>query len=209
MPPDDATHLVTRLDQLAELFGEVGEGSIKKEVGFIHAHYRALIEASPFAVLATVGPEGLDASPRGDPPGFVVVEDEKTLLVPERRGNNRIDSLRNIVQDPRVALIFLIPGVGETLRVNGRASISIAPDLLQRFEMQGKPPNCVLRIAVDTVFFQCARAIQRSRLWQPDAIQARGSLPSAGTMLSALTHASIDADTYDRELPERQRRTLY
>ncbi len=209
MPPDDATHLVTRLDQLAALFGEVGEGSIKKEVGVVHAHYRALIEASPFAVLATVGPGGLDASPRGDPPGFVVVEDEKTLLMPERRGNNRIDSLRNIVQDPRVALIFLIPGVGETLRVNGRASISIAPDLLQRFEMQGKPPNCVLRIAVDTVFFQCARAIQRSRLWQPDAIQARGSLPSAGTMLSALTHASIDADTYDRELPERQRRTLY
>jgi len=209
MPSDDAAHLVTRLDQLAELFGEVGEGSVKKEVGFIHPHYRTLIEASPFAVLATVGPDGLDASPRGDPPGFVVVEDEKTLLVPERRGNNRVDSLRNIVQDPRVALIFLIPGVGETLRVNGRASISIEPGLLQRFEMQGKPPSCVLRIAVDAVFFQCARAIQRSRLWDAASVRERSSLPSTGTILSALTQASIDADTYDRELPERQRRTLY
>lgn len=209
MPTDDDPHLITRPEQLAALFGEVGEASAKKEVPFIHPHYRALIEASPFAVLATVGPEGLDATPRGDPPGFVVVEDDKTLLLPERRGNNRVDSLRNIVRDPRVALIFLIPGVGETLRVNGRASISVAPELLGRFFMQGKPPACVLRIAVETVFFQCARAIQRSRLWHPDSIRARDSLPSPGTILSALTEAAIDADAYDRELPERQRRTLY
>lgn len=106
-------HLISTPEQLAQLYGEVGEASIKKEVSFVHPHYRALIEASPFAVLATCGPGGLDASPRGDRPGFVVVQDEKTLLLPDRRGNNRIDSLRNLIADPRVALLFLIPGVGE------------------------------------------------------------------------------------------------
>ena len=131
-------YVISTPEQLAQLFGEVGEASIQKEVSFVHPHYRALIEASPFAVLATSGPDGLDASPRGDPPGFVVVQDEKTLLLPERRGNNRVDSLRNILVDPRVALLFLIPGVGETLRVNGRASITTAPPLLDRFSTLDK-----------------------------------------------------------------------
>lgn len=201
------SHAVTTLDQLASLFGEVAEASRKKEVSFVHPHYRALIEASPFAVLATAGPDGLDASPRGDPPGFVVVQDDTTLLVPERRGNNRVDSLRNILADPRVALLFLIPGVGETLRVNGRATISIAPELLAGFAVQGQTPKCVLVVKVDTVFFQCARAIQRSGLWQAPA--GRGTVPTAGAMLSALTHAAIDGEAYDRELPARQRATLY
>jgi PPOX class probable FMN-dependent enzyme len=209
MPTTEDPHLISTPDQLDVIFGAVGEASIKKEVDYIHPHYRTLIEASPLAILATCAPEGLDVSPRGDPPGFVVVQDSKTLLMPERRGNNRVDSLRNIVRDPRVALIFLIPGIGETLRVNGKASISVAPDLLERFAMEGKPPKCVLRIQVDTVFFQCARAIHRSRLWQPESIRSRDSLPSTGTMLSALTEAAIDAQTYDRELPERQRSTLY
>jgi hypothetical protein len=130
---------------------------LKKEVCYLHPLYQAWIAASPFALLATVGPTGLDVSPPGDPPGFVAVEDAHTLLLPERRGNNRIDSLRNIVLDPRVALLFLIPGVGETLRVNGRASITTAPDVLVRFVMDGKLPKCVVAVAVDSVFFQCSR----------------------------------------------------
>ncbi|MCJ0761936.1 pyridoxamine 5'-phosphate oxidase family protein [Variovorax terrae] len=202
-------HLISTPEQLASLFGEVGEASLKKEVSFVHPHYRALIEASPFAVLATSGPDGLDASPRGDPPGFVVVQDAHTLLLPERRGNNRVDSLRNLLADPRMALLFLIPGVGETLRVNGRASISTDPALLQRFAVGGSLPKCVLVIRVETVFFQCARAIQRSRLWQPVPPDARPGVPSPGTMLAALTEAGIDGETYDRELPARQRATLY
>jgi uncharacterized protein len=205
-PPSDT---IATLEQLATLFGEPGETSLKKEVPFVHAHYRKLIEASPFLVLATSGPDGLDASPRGDPAGFVVVEDEKTLLLPERRGNNRIDSLRNIVGDPRVGLLFLIPGLGETLRVNGRATISVAPDLLARFPMQGQLPKCVLVVKVDTIFFQCARAIQRSGLWQPPPADIKATLPSAGQILSALSGASIDGEKYDRELPARQRATLY
>ena len=171
--------------------------------------YRALIEASPFAILATVGPGGLDASPRGDPPGFVAVENEKTLLLPERRGNNRIDSLRNIVVDPRVALLFLIPGVGETLRVNGRASISTEPALLQRFVMAGQLPKCVLVIEVDAAYFQCARALQRSKLWHPGAPGTLRSVPSPGSMLAALSDSAIDGEQYDRDLSERQRSTLY
>lgn len=198
------THTVTTQQELALLFGSVGAASLQKEVPTVHPCYRALIEASPFFVLATSGPDGLDASPRGDAPGFVVVEDERTLLIPDRRGNNRIDSLRNLVADPRVALLFLIPGRAETLRVNGRASIVLDPDLLERFEVDGKRPNCVLAVEVETVFFQCGRAILRSHLW--DAAPVAG-LPSPGQMLAAL--ADIDGDAYDRDLPERQRSSLY
>src|SRR5690606_2509557 len=119
--------------QLDALFGPVAEPSLKKEIDCVHPLYAKMIEASPFVIVATSGPDGLDASPRGDPAGFVAVEDERTLLLPERRGNNRVDSLRNLVADPRIALLFLIPGVGEMLRVNGRARISVDPALLARF----------------------------------------------------------------------------
>jgi PPOX class probable FMN-dependent enzyme len=203
-----ADHFISRLADLEALFGDLSPASIHNEIGFVHPHYRAWIEASPFAVLATCGPGGLDASPRGDPPGFVVVEDEKTLLIPERRGNNRIDSLRNIVADPRVALLFLIPGLGETLRVNGSARISVAPALLERLAMDGKPPKCVLVMTVETVYFQCARAVQRSQLWNPRTVRDRGSLPTPGQILSTLTAGGFDGVTYDRELPARQKETL-
>src|SRR5690348_5030281 len=122
--------LLTDATALRELYGEPSVGAIAKEVDYVHPHYRAMIEASPFMVMATSGPEGLDVSPRGDPAGFVVVEDEHTLLIPDRRGNNRADSLNNLIADSRIALLFLIPGVGETLRVNGRAEISVDPALL-------------------------------------------------------------------------------
>jgi uncharacterized protein len=202
-------HAIETLAQLEALFGQPGEASLKKEVPYLHPAYRALIEASPFAVLSTIGPGGLDASPRGDPPGFVVVKDEKTLLMPERRGNNRIDSLRNIVADPRVGLLFLIPGVGETLRVNGSARITVEPQLLARLAMEGKPPQCVIEVRVETVFFQCDRAIQRSRLWEPVPADAKRTVPTPGAILSALTEAQFDGETYDRELPARQKATLY
>ncbi|PBI92769.1 Pyridoxamine 5'-phosphate oxidase [Variovorax boronicumulans] len=200
---------IDTVTQLEALFGQPGEASLKKEVPYLHPSYQALIAASPFAVLATTGPGGLDASPRGDAPGFVAVQDDKTLLLPERRGNNRIDSLRNIVTEPRVALLFLIPGVGETLRVNGRARISVAPELLARFAVEGRAPQCVIEIAVETVFFQCARAIQRSKLWAPVPEDAPRTVPTPGAILSALTDAAFDGATYDRELPARQQATLY
>ncbi|MFM2067202.1 MAG: hypothetical protein RLZZ584_2111 [Pseudomonadota bacterium] len=209
MPSATPPHTVTSLEQLAALVGQVGEASLKKEVSYLHPHYQALIAASPFVVLATSGPQGLDASPRGDPPGFVQVHDERTLLLPERRGNNRIDSLRNLLTDPRVALLFLIPGVGETLRVNGRARISTDPALLQRCAMAGQPPRCVLVIDVETVYFQCARALLRSQLWAGLAPEACPVVPTPGAILAALSDQGIDGAAYDQALPERQRGSLY
>ena len=202
-------HDVTTLDALQALFGPVAEPSVRKEVPYVHPHYRAMIAASPFALLATGGPHGLDVSPRGDAPGFVHVEDERTLLLPERRGNNRIDSLRNLLGDPRVALLFLIPGIGETLRVNGTATISVDPALLARCAVGDRPPRCVLVARVETAFFQCARAIVRSRLWEPAAADVRARVPTPGAILEALTGAGIDGAAYDRALPARQRDTLY
>ena len=187
-------YCVSTTEQLNGLFDPIGEASLTKELSYIHPHYQAFIEASPFAVLASGGTDGLDISPRGDAPGFVVVHDIHTLLLPERRGNNRIDSLRNILVDPHIALLFLIPDVGETLRVNGQASISIEPALLQQFSMDGKLPKCVLIIKVENVFFQCARAIKRAKLWQPSADNSKPKLPSAGTILEALSNTKIDGE---------------
>lgn len=196
-------------EALLALYGTPAEASVRKEVPTLHPAYQAMIAASPFMVLATAGPGGLDASPRGDPAGFVQVQDERTLLIPERRGNNRIDSLRNLLDDPRVGLLFLIPGRGETLRVNGRARILSTPALLDRFRVQGALPRCVIEVTVETVFFQCARAILRSRLWDASAHAASGTVPTPGDILAQLTGAAIGGAAYDRELPERQRSTLY
>ena len=203
-------HSITSLAALEAIYDQSpAEASILKETDRVVPVYRALIEASPFAALATRGSEGLDCSPRGDGPGFVRVRDEKTLLLPDRRGNNRIDSLRNIVLDPQVALLFLIPGLGETLRVNGRAVISTDPALLESFSVDGKAPRSVLVIMVEAVYFQCARAVVRSDLWNPQKHVARSSLPSAGQILAALSRNGFDGEAYDRGLPERQRTTLY
>ena len=209
MTPIPEEHRITDVATLERLYGAPSGAAVEKELDYIHPHYRRLIEASPFVVLATAGPDGLDTSPRGDPKGFVAVEDEKTVLIPDRRGNNRIDSLRNIITDSRVALLFLIPGVGETLRVNGRAIISTAPALLERFAMDGRLPRSVIVVSVDTVFFQCSRAIWRSKLWDPAQQIERGSLPSLGTIVSDVSQARIKADQYDAGLYERLKASLY
>jgi len=201
-------HYVNTTATLEALFDRVGEASIRKEVPTLHPSYKAWIEQSPFAVLATNGPGGLDASPRGDPAPLVRMQADSVILLPERRGNNRIDSLRNILHDPHVALIFFVPGVRETLRVNGTARICIDPMLLAEFAMQGQPPKCVLEIKVQAVFFQCGRALLRSSLWSTDHT-ARAAAPSAGQMLSALTNDAIDGKAYDQELPRRQAASLY
>lgn len=186
-----------------------GETSLAKVADHVHPLYRPWIEASPFVVLATLGPQGLDTSPRGDAPGFVTIVDDKTLLLPDRRGNQRIDSLRNLVADPRLALLFLIPGQGEALRVNGTGRISAHPDLRAHFAVDGKVPDSVLVVTVASVFFQCARAIKRSGLWNPARHVAAGSLPSPGAILQALSRTGIDGVAYDAALQARQALTLY
>lgn len=201
--------IVTTIAELEAIYGLPMETSTVKEVDRITPHYRALIEASPFLVLATSGPEGLDCSPRGDLPGFVRIQDDKTLVMPDRRGNNRVDSLRNIVRDPRVALLFLIPGAGNALRVNGRAHLSTDSDLLASFAVDEKSPRCAIVMTVDAVYFQCARAIIRSELWNPEKRTYANSLPSAGEILAALSENRVGGEEYDRNWCDRAKQTLW
>ena len=201
--------ILSSLPELEALYGAPAEASLAKEVDYVTPEYRAFIDASPFVSLATAGPEGLDCSPRGDLPGFVRVHDAKTLMLPDRRGNNRIDSLRNVIRDPRVALLFLVPGSGNTLRINGRATISVEPALLASFVVDGKAPRSVLVVAVETVYFQCARAIMRSELWNPQRHAAAGALPTPGKILAALTGNRVGGEAYDRAWPERAKQSMW
>ncbi len=202
-------HVVTTLDQLEALYDKPFGPSLVKEIDHVNAHYRAFIEAAPFFAMATCGADGLDCSPRGDPPGFVRVRDEKTLLIPDRRGNNRIDSLRNLLDDPRVSLLFLIPGCGETIRVVGHAAISTDPALCRSFTIDGKAPRCVVVVTVERVYYQCAKAIVRSKLWDPATRIERESLPTPGTILAGITKGAMGGPEHDRTAPERLKATIY
>jgi PPOX class probable FMN-dependent enzyme len=203
-------HEITTVEALEALYQPLPvPASTVKVTDHITPHYAALIQASPFVALATVGPEGLDCSPRGDLPGFVRIADPRTLILPDRRGNNRIDSLRNVVRDPRVALLFLIPGSGTTFRVNGRAVLSVDPELLQSFAVDDKPPRTAMVITVVEAYFQCARAIVRSGLWKPESQVDPKSLPTPGAMLAAVTAGEVGGETYDREWPGRAAKTMW
>jgi PPOX class probable FMN-dependent enzyme len=201
--------IIATVEELEAIYGQPNDASTVKVADKVTSQYRALIGKSPFAALATCGPEGLDCSPRGDLAGFVRVHDEKTLMMPDRRGNNRIDSLRNIVRDPRVALLFLIPGAGSTLRVNGRARVSVDAELLASFRMEGKAPRTVVVMNVDEIYFQCARAIVRSELWNPARHVDPKSLPTPGQILADMSQNLVGGEEYDRAWPERARQSLW
>lgn len=200
--------IIETVDALRAIYNDPSEASLIKVTQALTPDYRRMIEASPFVALATVGPEGLDCSPRGDLGGVVRIQDDTTLLLPDWRGNNRVDSLINIVRDPRVALMFLVPGSTTTMRVNGRAVVSIDPPLLKSFEMDGKHPRSVTVVSIVEVYFQCARALIRSELWNPEKFVDPASLPTPGTLLKA-AKADFDRDTYDREWPERAAKTMW
>ena len=202
-------YAIATLAALERLYDRPSERVLLKQIDRLDQPCRAFIAASPFLILATSGSKGGDCSPRGDRPGFVEVEDERTLLLPDRRGNNRIDSLRNIVENPEVALIFLIPGIEQTLRVNGRAEITVDPALLARFAVDGKTPKSVVRIAVDEAFVQCPRALLRAELWNPARFAADGKVPSMGTMLASATKGRVDAAQYDAVDGPKSRQVLY
>ena len=205
---DGDPYRVGSIEALYALYDAPGETSLRKEADHLTPAYARMLAAAPFCALGTIGPGGLDVSPRGDGPGFVAVLDPRTLALPDRRGNNRLDSLRNVVADPRVALLFLLPGVAECLRINGRAHVTADPALLERFVVEGKRPATALRIAIDTVYFQCARAIVRAQLWDPERHVDRAALPTAGEMTKD-AYAAFDAEAYDAALPARQAATLY
>jgi uncharacterized protein len=199
---------ITSIAQLEALYGETNPASLRKEVPHLTPAYQRLMAASPFCAIATSGPGGLDCSPRGDPAGFMRVIDERTVAFADRRGNNRLDTLRNLVLDPRIAVLFLIPGVNETLRINGTAILSTGHALLQSFAVDGTPPKSVVIVSIGSVYFQCARALVRSQLWDASHHVARATLPTAGQMTKA-ADASFDAESYDAALPARQLATLY
>jgi len=202
--------IVTTIEELEALYTPApAAASTVKVAHRMTPHYRRLVEASPFAALATVGPEGIDCSPRGDQPGFVRIHDDQTLMMPDRRGNNRIDSLRNIVRDPRVAFLFLLPGSGTTFRANGRAHISIDPDLLESFAVEGKAPRSVIVLEIDELYFQCARAVVRSQLWNPERHIDPKSLPTPGEILASMTAGEVGGEGYDRAWPERAKATMW
>lgn len=199
---------IESLEDLHSHYGVAGEASTIKEIGFLSGHYCSIVEASSFCALSTCGPEGLDCSPRGDEGNVVRIEDEKTLLMPDRRGNNRIDSLRNIVRDPRVSLMFMIPGWNNVLRINGKAGISVDPDLLASFEVEGHLPRSVVVITIESVYFQCARAIMRAGLWQKENLIENGSLPSPGMIMQEIKQG-FDGETYDAEWPGRAAKSMW
>jgi uncharacterized protein len=202
--------IITSVEQLEALYTPAPVAASTVKVAHrMTPQYRRLIEASPFAALATIGPEGVDCSPRGDQPGFVRIHDDQTLMMPDRRGNNRIDSLRNIVRDPRVAFLFLLPGSGTTFRANGRAHLSIDPDLLDSFEVEGKAPRSVIVMQIDELYFQCARAIVRSELWNPAKHLDPKSLPTPGEILASMTDNQVGGDAYDKAWPERAKQTMW
>lgn len=200
--------IVTTEAELDEIYGPPLAVSISKELDHISAHYRAYIEKSPFVVIASSGPGGLDCTPRGDPAGFARVVDEHTVLIPDRRGNNRIDTLRNLVHDPRISLLFLIPGIGLTLRLNGQAAISTNLEMRQSFAMQSKLPATVITVTAERVYTQCPKALVRSKLWDASAHISRGELPSSGEMLQAIED-SFDGAGWDAQYGEMLQKTIY
>ncbi|MFN3363273.1 MAG: pyridoxamine 5'-phosphate oxidase family protein [Allorhizobium sp.] len=200
--------VITTIEDLKAIYGEVGDASTAKVTAFLTSAYRTMIERSPFVALATVGPEGLDCSPRGDRGAVVRIEDDRTITLPDWRGNNRIDSLVNIVRDPRVALMFLIPGSNSVMRINGRAVVSAAPELIESFVMDGHHPRSVVVVTIDEAYFQCARAVMRAELWNVERQVAANDLPTPGEMLKAAKQ-DFDRETYDREWPERAAKTMW
>ena len=169
-------------EALRALYGTPSERAIRKQLAHLDKHCRHFIERSPFLVISSMGPNGADISPRGDPPGFVAVLDEKRLLIPDRAGNNRIDSLENILADPRVGLLFFLPGVDETLRINGRARIVVGAEV-EAMALNGKAPRTALLVEVEEVFLQCAKALLRSKLWTGEHAAPKGTFPSISRMI--------------------------
>jgi PPOX class probable FMN-dependent enzyme len=197
---------ITTIEQLEAVY-PWNEAMQRKVTQSVTALQRRYIEESPFVVVATVGPEGVDASPRGDPAGFVRVVDERTLMIPDRRGNNRVDTLRNIVRDGRIALLFLVPGIGVTLRVNGTARLLTCPALRESFAHDDKVPASVIEIDVTEVYTQCPKALIRSSLWTAEH-RTHDDLPTVGQIMEDIVEG-FDGARYDEGYPEHMARTIY
>ncbi len=203
----DSIRTITSEAELREIIGSPAELIVAKIADRLNQLTRQFIERSPFLCVATASPDGgLDVSPRGDPAGFVQILDERTLVLPERPGNRLADTLTNLLGDPRIALLFLIPGVGDTFRVNGRGVITDDPELLAPCTVEGKPPRLGILVSIEEAYTQCPKALIRSELWNPERHIDRSELPSSGKILRSLTDPEFDADEYDRERKQRYTR---
>jgi hypothetical protein len=208
----DTRYLVRDVTELAALYNPARERSVRKQIDHLDGYCRAFIAASPLVIIGTQGqgPAGAaDTSPRGDVAGFVKVVDDHTLLIPDRPGNNRLDNLRNLIHNPAMGLLFIVPGISETFRVNGEAVISRDPALLEIFAVQGKLPRTVLVVTVKEAYMHCSKALLRADLWNPAKFVPPGVLPSFGTILAAHTGGFVDAKTLDEENRTRTPQMLY
>jgi PPOX class probable FMN-dependent enzyme len=205
----DPNYVIREVAELSELYGPALERSLRKQIDRLDEYCRQFVAASPMVIVGTQSGGASDNSPRGDVPGFVKVADDHTLLIPDRRGNNRLDTLQNIARNPAIGLLFLIPGVLETFRVNGDAVISRDPALTEQFAMQGKLPRTVIVVTVKEAYIHCSRALVRADLWNPARHVAPNTVPSMGTMLARHTCGFVDAQTFDDEARVRVPVTLY
>ncbi len=201
--------IIRTVEELDALYDVPVSTSIIKEIDHLTPLHREYVEASPFVLIASSGPGGLDCSPRGDPAGFVRVVDERTLMIPDRRGNNRLDTIRNLVLDPRIALLFLVPGIGMTLRVNGTAVVSTDDELRESFAFQGKIPTTVVIVTTEAVYTQCPKALIRSNLWDPALHRDASELPTSGQIMEHITAGQFDGAAHDAAYPQRVRETIY
>lgn len=201
--------LITTVGQLQALYRQPHDLVLRKQIDHVDAAARSFIAASPFVVLATAHADGADASPRGGPPGFVAVLDEHRLAFGDLSGNNRLDSLTNLLAQPRVGLLFLVPGVDETLRVNGRAALTTNPEVLAATALDGRTPRTAVVIDVEECFIHCAKAFRRSRLWDPQAWLEAADRPSAACALRDHLQLDVDPKMIEDDLEVAYRETLW
>ncbi|MFD2204751.1 pyridoxamine 5'-phosphate oxidase family protein [Kiloniella antarctica] len=204
------SHIIKTVEDLQAIYGERSPRADKKVLSRLDKHCRTFIAHCPFLTLATSSEAtGTDCSPKGDAPGFVKVLDDTRLAIPDRPGNNRIDSPLNMLDNPQIGLLFMIPGVKETLRVNGNVEISIDPALLDILSVEGKRPRCAFIVTVKEAYIHCAKSIMRSDLWNPEKHIERKTLPSMGRILADHIAEELDAEAYDASMEERYRKELY
>ena len=202
--------IIEDIGEIREIYGEPNPRAVQKQLPKLEKHSRAFIAMTPFIVLSTCDAEGrLDASPKGDAPGFVTVLDDETLLIPDRLGNNRVDSISNILQHPRIGLLFIVPGIRETLRVNGRAQITVDPKLLESCMVNGKPPRSAIVVTADEVYFHCGKALIRSDLWNPEKHVARKDFPSLGVVIADQIGQVVEPKEAERATEESYVTRLY
>lgn len=204
------SYKVETLDDLAAVYQAPKEYALTKQTDHITAPGRAFIEAAPFVVMATATADGIDCSPKGDAPGFIKILDERTLLIPDRPGNNRIDGMKNLIANPKIGLIFMVPGADETYRVNGTAIISTDPDLMAHCEANGKLPRTVIVVTVEEAFNHCSKAFARSKLWSAGTQGRPDGVPTGGTFAAHRDGGDADyARRHDRDYAKRMPGELY